>query len=244
MNMTAQSRDYGSRWWGTEKQWAKLGGKLKPAPGHIRESDWATTIYVYMPPRGNRFRGLTRRYKVYHLDQVEGPFQEWQVGRRVIDPQYELSDRVFDATGAKIKYGGEKAIYYRPDPIHMWPHHTSGDCIVCPHREQFIAPQYFHGTRLHELCHWAEVRVGWKGSYEMGELIAEMGGMFLGERVQIPPYESWENHTSYLDYWVRAMKSDSNVIFLASAQASTVADYVLSYYEGKRQPTGDSNRGN
>jgi antirestriction protein ArdC len=234
LNMTSQARDYSSRWWGTERQWAKLGGKIKPAPNHIRESDWASTVYVYMPPKGNRFRGLTRRFKVYHLDQVEGPFEKWRPGVKT-DPQYDLSDRVAEATGALIIYGGDKAIYRRPQPMNSWPNHTEGDFIRCPERERFVAPQYFHGTRFHELCHWAEVRVGWDGSYEMGELIAEMGGMFLCERTGIPPYDTWENHTAYLSHWLKVLRGDNNAIFVASAQASIACDYVLSYFEGKRK---------
>ncbi len=232
LNMTAQSRDYGARWWGTAKQWAKLGGKIKQAPGHILESDWGTTVYVFLPPRGNRFRGLLKRYKVYHLDQVSGEFDGWKPGRNLTDPQYELANRVVAATGAEIEYGGDRAIYYRPDPIELWPKHTGGDYIKCPHEVQFLAPHYFHGTRFHELCHWAEVRLGWRGSYEMGELVAELGGMFLAERVQIPPNDSWDNHAAYLGSWVEAMKADSSAIFLASAQASLTADHILSYYEG------------
>ena len=38
-----------------------------------------------------------------------------------------------------------------------------------------------------------------------------------------------ENHVAYLANWLEAMKSDPRFIFVASAQASKAADFILSF---------------
>ena len=48
-----------------------------------------------------------------------------------------------------------------------------------------------------------------------------------------PPQKNVENHASYLDLWIKAMKADSKVIFQICSAASKGADLVLSF---SRQP--------
>jgi antirestriction protein ArdC len=133
---------------------------------------------------------------------------------------YEAADKVIESTGAHIRFGGNRAFYNR-----------LGDYIQVPLREQFTAAEYYE-TVLHELCHWTEPRLNWnrkEEGYAMGELIAEMGSCFLATELDIPNAQTLPNHVSYLEHWLRAMANDHRFIFQASSQASTAADYILSF---------------
>jgi antirestriction protein ArdC len=46
------------------------------------------------------------------------------------------------------------------------------------------------------------------GRYAMGELIAEIGSCFLATELGIPIAENLSNHASYLQNWLKGMKSN------------------------------------
>jgi hypothetical protein len=71
-------------------------------------------------------------------------------------------------------------------PIGEWPNQHGGDFIQMPHPSQFIAPNEFISTSFHELVHWSEVRLNWKGSYALGELIAEIGACYAAAQLSVP----------------------------------------------------------
>jgi antirestriction protein ArdC len=81
--------------------------------------------------------------------------------------------------------------------------------------------------------HASESRLGWTGTYALGELRAELGATYLAAEVGIPAPENVENHARYLSHWITAMKADSRVIFQIASAASKGADLILSF---SRQP--------
>ncbi len=91
----------------------------------------------------------------------------------------------------------------------------------------------YYGTAFHELLHMTESRLGWTGTYALGELRAELGATYMAAEVGIPTAENVENHARYLDHWIKAMKADSRVIFQICSAASKGADLILSF---SRQP--------
>ena len=159
-----------------------------------------------------------RTYTVFNVDQVEGEhLDHLRVGKTVVNTNpietYEEADRVIEATGADIRYGGNQAFYSRAQ-----------DFIQVPLREQFTAAEYYE-TVFHELVHLLEhpSRLNWNRKdegYAMGELIAEMGSCFLATELGIPNAETLPNHASYLQSWLKAMQNDHRFIFQASSQAA------------------------
>ena len=135
--------------------------------------------------------------------------------------RYENADRVIAATKADIRYGGNQAYYNR-----------RGDFIQVPLREQFSASEYYE-TVFHEICHWCQhpnrLDSYKTGSYAFNELVAEIGACFVSSEIGLPTAASLPNHVSYLDHWLKAMKSDHKFIFQASSQASKAADFILSF---------------
>ena len=232
LQLAALDKGYGSKHWATYRQWQALDGQ-------VRKGEKGTRIIFWSPIKTTRTNGdgeevqktfpLLREYTVFNAEQCDGS-ERFQVehgdSSAVVD--FEPAEKVIQATNADIRHiPGDKACYVRP------PH----DYIVLPTKDQFVQgplglPSYY-STTFHELLHWSESRLGWTGTYSLGELRAELGSCYMAAEVGIPTAENVENHASYLDLWIKAMKADSKVIFQICSAASKGADLVLSF---SRQP--------
>jgi len=240
LQIAGMRHGFQSKWWATFKQWQELGGQVMRRPNDVPPGEWGTSIIFYKPlqivekdddgKEKEKTIYMMRTYTVFCIDQVQGNLDHLRVGNSINNTdcitRYENADQVIASTGADIRYGGNRAYYHR-----------NQDYIQVPLREQFSAGEYYE-TILHELCHWSEAptRLNWNrtdGGYAMGELIAEMGSCFLATELGIPIAENLPNHASYLQNWLRAMKSDHKFIFQASTQASKAADFIMSF---SRQP--------
>jgi antirestriction protein ArdC len=220
-------------------------------PDDVLPGQWGATLAVYIPitqkaedPKEDdddeeETFWILKKFTVFNADQVNGAaaeqFQMVELADtdRHSEPDYEPAEALIQATGADIRFGGNRAFYRCPTPEGTWPNHHDGDFICLPPKSSFIGGS-FYTTALHELAHWSEVRVGWdrtKDDYAAGELIAEMASCFLATELGIPNTEPIENHAAYLKNWLQAMKDDSNYIFKASRQASKVCDYLLSFVQ-------------
>ena len=224
-----------SKWWATFRQWDMLGGKVMKRPDDVPPGEWGTSIIFWSKTTKTEENDhgeeekktifFMKTYTVFNIDQVRGEhLDRIRVGHNITSTApietYEEADKVIEATGADIRYGGNQAFYNR-----------LGDFIQVPLREQFGAAEYYE-TVLHELCHWTESRLNWNRKdegYAMGELVAEMGSCFLATELGIPNAETLPNHASYLQSWLKAMENDHRFVFQASSQASKAADYILSF---------------
>ena len=240
LDLASQTHGFSSRWWATFNQWKQLGGRVMPRPPHIPPGRWGTQIVYWSPvtktvqnDRGeeeeDRFFFL-RMYTVFNIDQVSGdPLDHLRAGQpdtgeaAVID--YEPAEYAIEATGASIRYGGGKA-FYTP----------ATDSITVPPKATFDCVNEFYATVLHELCHWSEheSRLNWsrkekENTYQFGELVAEIGSCYLCRELGVPASDDLSNHIAYLGSWLRAMRNDPRFIFVASAQASKSADFILGF---------------
>jgi antirestriction protein ArdC len=163
---------------------------------------------------------LLNVYTVFNADQVCGA-ERFQVSDEPVlgtAPDFGPAEELIEATGADIRYGGDRA-FYSPN----------GDFIQLPPKATFHSDGAYYETAFHELGHWSESRLDWHGSYAQNELIAEMAACFLAAELGVPNGEGLANHASYVKSWLDAMRGDHNYIFRASSQASKVADYLLSF---------------
>lgn len=238
------SHDHGftSRCWGTFRQWKDLGCNVKKRPDHVAPGAWGCTIVFTKPVkktvedketgkvRDESFR-ILRTYCVFNADQVEGEaVDQFRAATPASDrPDFEPVEELIQATGVELYLGGDRAFYRRPMPQGSWPHHSDGDCIQVPHKSDFDGIGGYYETVLHELAHWSEVRLGWSGSYAMGELVAEMASCFLSQELGVPQGEGLVNRAAYLNSWLSEMKNDHSFIFKASTQASKVTDFLMSF---------------
>ncbi|MBI2806098.1 MAG: DUF1738 domain-containing protein [Planctomycetes bacterium] len=242
LEAAAMVRGYTSKVWGTYRQFAALGGQVQRRPADVKPGHWGTQIVFYQQieraskdnngdEKIERFP-LLRTYTVFNLEIVNGAaLDHLRPGRAdavEVLPDYQHAEDVFEATKAEVRHGGDRAFYKRPIGGE-WPNHNSGDFIQMPQRSQFNTPADYITTLLHEGVHWSECRRQWKGSYAMGELIAEIGACYLAGQLGVPIGEHLESHASYLASWLKEMESDDRAIFKAAAQASKATDLILSF---------------
>src|SRR5262249_3986523 len=134
-----------SKFWGTLRQWNKLGGKVMRRPDHVPAGQWGTQIVLFMPvvkTEVNRATGeeaevkyrFLRTYTVFSADQVEGPqLDQYRAGATPESDfvDYGPAERAIQATGADIRHGGDRAFYRMPSLG------GDGDFIQIPHKDQF-----------------------------------------------------------------------------------------------------------
>ena len=237
--------NFRSKWWGTFHQWSDLGCTVKKRPDDVEPGHWGCSVVLWKPftkmvdKDGEEEEAqffMMRYFTVFNAEQVEGkPAEKFQVKDEpatTMLPDYAPAEELIAATGADIRYGGDRAYYRRPVPEGSWPSHRDGDFICLPPKHRFNPLGAFYETVIHELSHWCEVRTGWKHhqeGYAMGELAAEIAASFLSTELGIPQGETLENHAAYLGSWLKAMQDDPSYIFKASTQASKAADFLLAF---------------
>jgi antirestriction protein ArdC len=241
LDLAAQERGWTSRWWGTFNQWRSLGLRVQARPADVPPGQWGIKVVFCkgITKRTTNERGeeeedqffLLREYTVFNAEQVEGDgIEEYRVrprpGPSAVD--FGPAEEVIQATGADIRFGGNRA-FYRPDE----------DFIRLPPKDWFVNRHEFYTTCLHELVHWTghgsrlarldqKARFG-NESYALEELVAEIGGCFLCSAVRVPQSDDLTNQAAYLGHWLKVLQQDHRAIFRASSQASAAADYILAF---------------
>lgn len=242
LELHAIDHGFTSRCWATYKQWQEMGCTVKKRPPGVPPGAWGCMIVFTKPVRNSsiddetgevRTEGfrLLRTYTVFSADQVDGDVvDQFRTVVPVPNQQnFEPAEKLIEASGVELHLGGDRAFYRRPTPEGTWPNHTDGDFIQLPHKSDFEKMGGFYETAFHELAHWSEVRLGWTGSYELGEMIAEMASCYLSQELGVPQGEGLHNHAAYIQSWLTAMKEDHGFIFKASSQSSKVADFLLAF---------------
>jgi antirestriction protein ArdC len=169
-------------------------------------------------------------YTVFNADQIEGLPDRYRVPPTAPpEPKVERiahAEAFFEATGAKLRHGGNSA-FYSP----------GGDFIQLPPFESFRDPESYAATKAHEYAHWTghesrlardiRNRFGTE-DYAREELVAELGSAFLCADLGITP-EVRADHAAYIASWLNALKNDKRLIFRAAAQAQRAADHLHGY---------------
>jgi len=231
--MAGVQHNFQSHWWATYQQWQELGGQ-------VRGGERGTRIVLFRniekrdaeaQEKVKEFR-LMRTFTVFNLDQVDGEqldrFRPKLVeNSSTIQPDFEPAEEFVAATGADIRFGGDRAFYHRPIGG-KFPDHSGGDYIQMPARTQFQEQRDYYGTLFHELGHWCECRLDWNGSYAMGELVAEMTACYVSNELNVPQADLG-NSAAYIKCWLEAMANDPKFVFAAATQASKATDLLLSF---------------
>ena len=220
---------YSSNGWLTYKQARDLGG-------HVRKGEHGQLVIFW------KFREITdtdsgevknipmaRSYFVFNVEQCD-ELEKTRAGEipQPVEPDHIIS--WCQSVGANIRHGGNRACFI---PSH--------DLIQLPRPEQFDSADGYHATALHELTHWTghESRLNRKfgkrfgdQSYAFEELCAEMGSAFLCASIGVD--NRLEDHTSYLDNWLKILKQDKRAIFTAASQAQKACNYCLEHGHEER----------
>ena len=231
--LTQNEKGYPTSFWGSYQQWASLGGQ-------VRKGERATQIIFYRQVKRTVEQEdgekrletfpLLRTWSVFNICQVDGEIAEQFKAKPQADAietfpavEREEFDQLVKATNADIRFGFDKAAYYR----------LPADYIVMPDEGRFNTFGDFADTLLHELSHWTEHRLGWSGSYSAGELRSELASVFLSDSLNVPNSGDLTNHAAYIQSWIQALENDPKHIFKASSAASKAADYLLGFIRPK-----------
>lgn len=236
------TKGYKSHWWGTFKQFQKMGAMVKKGEKSSiivwndrlifdeKDNDGNIVFKDDGTPKQKHI-WLLKHSAVFNLEQVEdvdnklGKYQPLTECSKE-EVSFESAENLIKSTNAKVIYGGNSACYVKP--IGNWPNHNDGDYIKCPQNFQFVKQEEFYATMFHELSHWSEVRLDYDDlTYAEGELIAEIASCYIAGELDIPIQEDMENHNSYIKYWLKKMKEDNNFIFQVAQKASKTADFLL-----------------
>ena len=244
---------FDSPWWFTPKQVNDLGGHITKG----EKVSWVH-FYKPWLPKGNpadeplevetdeveistrrRPIWIIRAYRVVNADQCAGPGIDTFRAKHPLAEGPVNNDN--DAIAAcedivagmpqrpGIQYGGDKAFYSQwTDTVHM------------PRRNTFTSSEAFYAVVFHELSH-STGHVGRLNrktltdgtpfgslTYSREELVAEMGAAFLCATAGIED-PTIQNSASYIDSWLRFLKSDPKALIIAGAQAQKASDFVLGW---------------
>jgi antirestriction protein ArdC len=214
---------YSSAYWGTYKQITELGAQ-------VRKGEKATHIFFWKEwnvrdreTEEDKRILMARSYAVFNLDQSDNaPTMATEI-RTPIERHAEF-DRIMDATGAQITYGGDRAAYI-----------PSQDRIIMPQPDQFLSTEGFSSTLAHEAAHWTShptrlnrelgKRFGDK-AYGLEELIAETSAALtcIAAGITVEPRAET---AKYLNNWVEAIREDKKIIITVFSKAQAATDFIL-----------------
>ena len=166
-------------------------------------------------------------YTVFNAEQIDGLSDLYYAKPAPSTPTIQRIGRVegfFAATGVLVRHGGNRAYYS-----------VSTDHVQMPPIESFRDAGAYYATLGHETTHWTKhptrldrdfgrKRWGDEG-YAMEELVAELGAAFISADLELTP-ELRDDHASYIEHWLKVLKSDPRAIFAAASHAQRAADFL------------------
>jgi antirestriction protein ArdC len=171
-----------------------------------------------------------RGYNVFNVEQIEGLPETFLLKPELPSissvSRLENVDHFIKNTGAIIRHGGDRAYYAE-----------GSDHVQMPTIEAFKDGESYYATLAHETTHWTkhETRLNrdfgrfvWGDEgYAKEELVAEIGSAFLCADLGITP-EIREDHATYIESWLKALKNDKKLIFTAAAHATRAVEFLKS----------------
>jgi antirestriction protein ArdC len=134
----------------------------------------------------------------------------------------EAAEAVLGAWPVPVSFGGDRACYL-----------PAIDRIQLPDRASFHSLAAFCATWAHEQIHSTghESRLKrdlggafGKARYAREELVAELGAVLLGDRLEIG--SEIESHAAYLGHWIELLKESPKVLFQVLSEARQAADLI------------------
>jgi antirestriction protein ArdC len=166
-------------------------------------------------------------YTVFNVEQIDGlPEIYYHRHETKLTPVERIAhaEAFFSATGADIRYRGDRAFYA-----------CEADYIQLPAIEAFRDAESFYATLAHESAHWTRHpsrldrdfgRKHWGDEgYAREELVAELAGAFLAADLGLTP-EVREDHAAYIASWLTVLKNDKRAIFTAAAHAQRAVEFL------------------
>lgn len=231
----AQSKGFSSPYWFTYKQAQEMKGNVKRGEQGSFVCFASRVTRTETNENGEeteRDIPFMKGYTVFNADQCENMPAKFSVTLSAVPAapsktRLTNADSFFAATGANIKFGGNRAFY---SPLH--------DFVQVPNFEDFSSANRYAATMAHELVHWTghENRLA-RGekfnrfgseAYAAEELVAEIGSAFICAHLGCVS-EIMDDHASYIASWLKVLKNDKRFIFTAASAAQKAADFLNAF---------------
>lgn len=234
----AEGREF-THLWLTEKQAARLGGR-------VRTGEQPTTVVLWRPITKAvedevthevkvRTVWLVRASNVWNLAQTEGcrvPAKRQAeldgYAAEQADCDEAAAEALWASWGDKPREVEASAAWYQP----------KADLMGVPAKSLFASVEHYWATRYHEAVHstghasrlnrpGVTKSDGFGGeAYSAEELVAEMGAAFLCARSGMLTDSTFENSAAYLAGWLAAIKADPKMVITAAQQAEKAARHI------------------
>lgn len=219
-----EDKSYPLNEWCTYKQCQAMGGQVR---GGEKASHIIYVNKTVVKDEGSdeeRLVPFMRCYAVFNVAQCDGlPHNEPEPEL----PEHERNEKAeafLSAIGAQVRWGEAMAAYI-----------PSRDCITMPARGAFHTPGNLYATWAHESIHWTghkdrlnrDLKSRFdKEAYAFEELVAEIGAAMTCALLQVT---GELRHASYVENWLKVLKSDKKAIITAASLASKATDYLRSF---------------
>ena len=129
---------------------------------------------------------------------------------------------VLSAWPVPVSYGGDRAFYL-----------PQLDRIQLPDRASFHSPGAFYVTWAHEQVHStghaSRLKRDLGGAfgkprYAREELVAELGAVLLGDRLEIG--SELQSHAAYLEHWIALLQAEPQVLFQVLGEARQAVELI------------------
>ncbi len=231
-----------SRWWVTEKQARRMGGRILEGARGVPVLAWGGSKSAWVKGAGRTSPQMTfgddvfyqRYYTAYNLADTEGLQRKVPLVDRPLETfsPIERAERIAEgylgAAGApSIDHMGSMA-FYQP----------SADYIQLPPHHQFQSGPEYYSTLFHEMGHSTGHRSRLKRrgindfgmfgdhQYSREELVAEFAACFLCAEAEIER-ATLENSAAYIDTWAARIAGDPRLIVRAANQGQKAAGWIL-----------------
>ena len=234
------AQGHGSPFWMTFKQARERGGSVRKGEKGTPVVFWSFVKRPVEQEDGTfkvREIPFLKWYTVFNTDQIDGvkptkSMAEWEAAKGGVEPNaVEAAEAIVAGmpNPPTITFNGGDRAFYRP----------ATDSISMPAKASFESADEMYSTLFHEIGHSTghKSRLARKtmtetwspfGSEEYGreELVAEFTSAFLaGEAGTLPA--TIENTASYIQNWLKAIKSDPRALVVAAGAAQRAANHIL-----------------
>jgi antirestriction protein ArdC len=240
--ITAHERGYGSNRWFTMKQANEAGGR-------VRKGEKSTPVYFFKmlesahresdagvseKSSGDKARMVPflTEFRVFNSEQIDG-LPPSEIVPNIQFSQNDAVQEILNRLDPQIVHGGNRA-YFSPSQ-------GDGDngLIKLPYRNAFNSDLDYLATLLHELGHWTsgplKRQLGARDTddYAREEIRVELFSVMMGQELNLPL--SVENHSAYIDSYIKLLKSDSREIFRVARDAQKICDYAMGRYVPEKE---------
>lgn len=217
--------------WLTLEQIGEKGGRVKPCEKPVMVVFWkrwqpstedenSETVQRQVP--------LLRYFRVFNAEQCE----ELGLPKRYI--QHEEDHKPIERAELLLKHmPNPPMIEEGSSPLYR----PSTDVVQIPPIGNFKTPESYYATLFHELGHASghakrlsrpgvtEAHQFGSGAYSKEELVAELASAFCCASIALDN-SLVDDAASYIDGWLKVLKSDPKAVVIAAAQAQRAADYI------------------